>query len=100
MSVPNAFVNLDYVLGHSLGASFNAPAVSLQYFQGAAFQLIWTGSPTGQFQVAGSIDGVNFDPLLMNPILTSGTAGSGIFDVTFTQCPFLQIQWVYSIILA
>ena len=95
MSIVNAFGNLAYVVGHSLGASFNSPNISIQYSEGACFSLVWTGTPVGSFQVAGSVDGVNFDPLIMNPISPGGAAGSGVFDILQTQVPFLQVQWTF-----
>jgi len=96
MSIKNAYGNLTYVVGHSLGASFNTAPINLQYFGGAVISLVWTGTPTGTFQVAGSVDGMNFDPLIMNAASASGSAGSFIFDVTTTQLPFLQVQWIYT----
>lgn len=85
-----------------MGADAYSLVVDSQDTQCVAFQAIYTGSPTGEFQVQGSI---NYDPIKqvgqwdevdLNTTLSITAAGSMLVDVTNTAIPFLRLKYVFS----
>lgn len=72
----------------------SAPS-NVSYVDNIGLQISWTGNPTGDIEILGSIDGENFVPLTFNPIVTqpSGTAGDTLIDLNQYPFPWIQVQY-------
>lgn len=69
---------------------------SVSFLDNIGFQFVWTGTPTGVIAVEASIDGVNFDALDFDPVITqpSGSAGKSLANVN--QFPFKWVKVTYT----
>lgn len=76
--------------------AITAVATNIANLDNIGFQISWTGTPNGTFQVQCSIDGTNFYPLTFDPALTAPAGAAGSFLINLTLLPFPWIRLVYT----
>lgn len=75
----------------SLAADFYSPASVVSYDDNVGYQVKYSGDPTGQFYVQGTINGSDWEDLALNSdILVSATPGS--FVINLNQIPYFQLR--------
>lgn len=84
----------------SMAASLYSTPFDIRNSQTFAAQFIWTGSPTGNLYVMGSLDGVHYNIQLATSAL-SGSAGNFEFDLSttaglITTCGWIQAQYIFT----
>lgn len=92
-----------------MASSFNGPPTNINGIPGASYDLVWTGTPTGTFQVqvsnsyqqgpegevlnAGSwttIPSTSFTGTYPTP---SGSSGFGFIDIVGTEAAWVRLQY-------
>lgn len=68
------------------------------YLDNAAYQAVWTGTPTGSFIIEATVDGVTWSSLDPrdadgNPPVAAGAAGNLVINLN--QLPFKKIRFMY-----
>lgn len=88
---------------HSLGASFQTSATSLQYLDRALLTILCTGSPTGtvSVQISNNYNVNNpsaadwFDmPISLNAL--TGSAQNYVVEISETAAPWIRISFSYT----
>lgn len=75
----------------SLSADFFSPASTVSYDDNVGYQVKYSGNPTGQFFVQGTINGVDWEDLeLSAEILAAAVPGS--FVINLNQIPYYQLR--------
>lgn len=90
-------VSLPYQLlnGESMGASFTSAATNVTYTDVVGYQLKWTGTPTGTFDVEATVDGSNWEALTLSPA-PQATGGAGGTLISLNQIPYAQVRLKYT----
>lgn len=102
-------VNKPLINAQSMASSFNGPASNINGIPGISYDLVWTGTPTGTFQVqvsnsysqdnegnainAGSwntLPSASFTGTYPTP---SGSSGFGFLDVVGTEAAWVRLQY-------
>lgn len=69
-------------------------ALDVSNYQSTAFQLSWTGTPTGTFAVLVSIDGVTYVDLgASSPNNPAGSPASGYLPVYGSGAKWMKLQY-------
>ncbi len=89
--------------GTSLGASFNSNPVSVLYSDNIGIQLVWTGTPTGQFGIeisntatlstTGQITGGTWTTLTGTYPAPAGSASNGFISLTNICAAFIRVTY-------
>lgn len=90
-------VALPYQLldGESMGASITSAATNVTYTDVVGYQLKWTGTPTGTFDVEATVDGTNWEALTLSPApQATGAAGGTLINLN--QVPYAQVRLKYT----
>jgi hypothetical protein len=98
--------------GASMTTSVTGPATIIQRLPGISYDIVWTGTPTGTFQVQVSntvVLGANGAVLTAGSWTTlptssftgtypvpSGSAGNGMLDVVGTECYAIRLTYTAS----
>jgi hypothetical protein len=97
-----------FIVAQSMASTINSVAMSLEFQDNAYFNLIWSGSPVGIFNVQTSNDhqqdgngnvqvaGTWETITLSNPITAAGSADSAGIVVAGIAAPWIRIQYVAS----
>ncbi len=82
----------------SMGASIASNAVKLEFEDNIGIQVVWSGTPTGTFDVQVSMDPVNLGwqsvPFAPVPTAPAGAAGTNWFEIN--QSPAAYVRLVYT----
>lgn len=78
--------------------------VNIQDFDDVAVEFVWTGTPTGTFEVDCSLDydsqvagSGTWVPLPLSPApAAAGAAGSILIDLTQLGSPYLRVRYLHS----
>lgn len=105
--VPN--LNAPLINAHSMASSFNGPPTNINGMPGISYDLAWTGTPTGTFQVQVSNtytqnpDGTVANAGNWNTLPSSsftgtypapaGSSGNGFLDVVGTEAVWIRLQY-------
>lgn len=74
--------------------TYTSVAVNTQNMDTGALQLSWTGTPTGQFTLSGSVKGDIFIPLPSFTVTSpTGSAGKDLIDIWGTGVFWLQLSY-------
>jgi len=84
----------------SMAASLYSTPFNINQSYTFAMQFIWTGTPTGNLYVMGSLDGIHYNIQLATSAL-SGSAGNFEFDLSataglITTCGWVQGQYIFT----
>lgn len=84
----------------TMAASLYSTTLKINNSNTFAMQFIWTGTPTGNLYVMGSLDGVHYNIQLATSAL-SGSAGNFEFDLSataglITTCGWVQGQYIFT----
>lgn len=84
----------------SMAASLYSTPFNINQSPTVAMQFIWTGTPTGNLYVMGSLDGIHYNIQLATSAL-SGSAGNFEFDISatagkVTTCGWVQGQYIFT----
>lgn len=90
-------VALPYQLldGESMGASFTSAATNVTYTDVVGYQLTWTGTPTGTFDIEATVDGTNWEALTLSPAPQATGAAGGTL-ISLNQIPYAQVRLKYT----
>lgn len=69
---------------------------NVENFDNIAIQFSWTGTPTGTIVVSESVDGVIWDDLILDPVITQPAGGASHWSVNLIQMPAPWIQVRYT----
>lgn len=76
-------------------ASITSAVTEIPYLDNVCYQMVWTGTPTGNFDVQVSLDKTNWTSLVLSPPpVASGSAGSYVIDMN--QLSMTYIRLVYT----
>jgi hypothetical protein len=97
----NALPPFKAISAGDMSGTITGPATGIQYLDNVSIQLNFTGTPTGTFQVQGSLDYVpnltpgNWVPLVLptSPI-ANGVAGNILIDLNQLSFPYIRIVYV------
>lgn len=91
----DVIVPLHILKAGSMSGNLTSDTINVQYLDNIGIQVSWTGSPTGTFQVRGTVDGVNFIALTFDPVLEAATGSADSFLINLNQFPFKSYQVGY-----
>jgi len=92
----------------SMGASITSNAVRTLFQDNIGFQLVWTGTPTGSFDVQISMDheedsfgtvltAGTWTSLTLSPTISAaGAADNAYIDLNQLSCPFVRVVYTRS----
>lgn len=68
---------------------------NVQNLDNVGLQVKWTGAAVGTIEVIVSVDGVNYDALTFDPVLTqpAGTAGSYVISLNQLPFPYMKVRY-------
>jgi hypothetical protein len=70
-----------YIDAQSMGASVTGPSTNIMNTDRVGFQIVWTGSPTGDFTVEISNDATTWTEMtLSTPVAAAGSADNAFID--------------------
>lgn len=97
------------VNAHSMTSTFQSPPSNINRIPGMSYDLVWTGTPTGTFQVQvsnsyqqnpdGSVKVAGNWQTLPTSSFTgtypvpAGSAGNGFLDIVGTQAAWVRLQY-------
>lgn len=74
---------------------YESKPVNIQNFDTIPFELVWTGTMSGQFVILASVTGINYFPLpgftVNSPI---GSTGGDLVDIWGTSFNWLILQYI------
>ena len=74
--------------------AITSQAIDVSNYQSTAFQLSWTGTPTGSFAVLVSIDGVTYSDLgASSPNNPAGSTGSAYIPVYGSGAKWMKLRY-------
>jgi hypothetical protein len=80
-----------------MSATITSARVDIRYLDNISVQLNFTGSPTGTFDVLGSIDGINYIALTISPALAAtGSGGQLLVDLNQLSVPFIKVRYNFT----
>ena len=84
----------------SMAASLYSTPLDIRNSNTFAMQFIYTGTPTGNLYIMGSLDGIHYNIQLATSAL-SGSAGNFEFDLSataglITSCGWVQGQYIFT----
>lgn len=104
-----ANTNKPLINAQSMAASFNGPATNINGIPGISYDLVWTGTPTGTFQVqvcnthvqdnnGNTITEGNWQTLPASSFTgtypaPAGNDGNGFLDVIGTEAAWVRLQY-------
>jgi hypothetical protein len=91
MALKNIIKPYKLVDAESMGADITSNSVDVKYSDNIGVQLVWTGSPVGNFYVQGTIDGSTWTALDFGTIPTSGGA-AGDHLLNMNNLPYQKIR--------
>lgn len=75
-------------------ASLTSPVVSLLTTDDVGLQLIWTGTPTGTFDVQVSCDNANWTSVTLSPApAAAGSASNAYVDLSLLSAPYMRVVY-------
>lgn len=75
-------------------ASLTTDVVPIQYGDSVGFQLVWTGSPTGTFDVQGSLDQVTWTSITLSAsISAAGSGDHALIDMFALSFPWIRVVY-------
>lgn len=78
-----------------MSADVTSDTTNIEHLDNIAYQLVWTGTPTGTFAVEGTVDGSTWAALdLSDPILASGSADDAL--IVLSDLSFVSIRVKYT----
>jgi hypothetical protein len=84
------------VSGAMTGTStITSNATNIEFMDNIGFQVLWTGTPVGNFYVFCSIDGINYIALTFAPALGMPAGVPGGFLINLQQLPYPWIKFQY-----
>ena len=83
------------VTSGDMSSDVTSDATNIQFLDAVAYQLIWTGTPTGSFSVQGTVDGTNWDDLTLSTNISAAGSGDTAL-VSLSDLPFKQIRVKYT----
>lgn len=100
--------NFEFIDAQSMGASFNSNPVFVANREGYSIQLVWTGTPTGDFTLQGSNDYgqlngdgtwtqiTNWDTITDSTKAAGGAAGSHTYNVSDVYYRHVRVVYTRS----
>ena len=80
--------------GDMSGATVTSATTNIQYLDNIAYQLYWTGTPTGTFDVQVSGDNTNWASLPLNPVpAATASSGSAFIDIYQTAANYIRVVY-------
>lgn len=83
------------VTNGDMSSTITSVPVNVLNMDNAGFEITYTGTPTGTFQVLGSVSGINYYPLTFNPALSAPSGAAGGFLINLNQFPYVYYQLQY-----
>lgn len=78
-----------------MSGNITSDAVDVRYLDNVAIQLVWTGTPTGTFDIQGTVDGETWAGLSFGGSPAAvGAAGNHL--IALNNVPFDQLRVVYT----
>lgn len=85
-----------YIVDNDMSASFNGPSSNILHTDRVAYQLTWTGTPTGSFTVEGSNDELVWVNLpLSAAVSAAGSADDAVIEIE-TALKFIRLVYTRS----
>lgn len=95
-STKNVLAPYAVVSAGDMSGNLTSKVTVINYLDNLCYQLVWTGTPTGTFQVEVSLDGINWTALTLSPVpAASGSAGSYYVDLNQLSASFVRIKYVF-----
>ena len=80
------------VAGDMSGDVTQATPTNIQYADNVSVQLNFTGTPTGTFEIQGSLDQSNWVPLVFSTSpVASGASGQILLDMNQLSFPYIRV---------
>lgn len=81
----------------SMAGNLTSTVTDIRYLDDVAVQLVWTGTPTGTFQIQGSLDQVTWNSLSLTPApAAAGAAGTYLIDLEGLSFPYIRTTYIAS----
>jgi hypothetical protein len=96
MSVKRVVDFASYIVDGDMSANITGDSTNILYTDRVAYQLSWTGTPTGTFTVEGSNDELVWVNLPLDPAVTAaGSADDAVIEVE-TALKFIRLLYTRS----
>ena len=102
MPVKNLLIPFSIIDAGDMSGDLSAET-SLRYLDNCAIQLIWTGTPTGDFAFDVSNDGLNWSPIQVtsesgtySAPSAAGSAGNHMIVLNQVPCDKIRVRYIFS----
>lgn len=83
------------VTAGDMSGNITSPQTNIQFLDNVGIQFIFTGTPTGNFFVDLSIDGVTWTPIAFSGQPAASGSGDNIYlDINQTSSPLIRTRYV------
>lgn len=91
----NVLTPIHSIVNGDMTTTLTSLITNIQYLDNVCVQLNFTGTPTGNFYVQTSLDGLNWINLNLSPTpLASGSADQILLDLGNLSFPQIRVQYV------
>lgn len=81
----------------SMAGNLTSAVTDIRYLDDVCYQIVWTGTPTGTFQVQGSLDQVTWNTLSLTPApAATGSAGNYLVDLEGLSFPYIRTTYTFT----
>lgn len=109
MAIKNALLPVQIISAGDMSANITGPVTTVAYLDSVAIQLNFTGTPTGTFEIQGSLDhkvsvpansvvsNGNWVAMTLTPIPTAtGSAGQILINMNQIAFPYIRIVYLFA----
>jgi hypothetical protein len=75
-------------------ATVDSLIVNIPFLDNISIEIAWTGTPTGTFQVLGSVSGVNYNPVAIGIKAAAGVPDTTLVSFQNQGYQFLKLRYI------
>lgn len=90
----NVLIPFSIITSGDMSGDLTSTVSNIQYMDNIGIQLVWTGTPTGDFTVDVSVDQVTWTSLTLSPSPAATGAADNIYiDVNQISAPYIRVTY-------
>lgn len=96
MSVKAVITPYPVITNGDMSGTLTSLATDVLSCDNIAYQVVYTGSPVGDFAIEGTVNGTNWEPLDLGNPSPEASGSSGSFVVSLKGIPYAKLRLVYT----
>lgn len=93
-STKNALKSFHAIIDGDMSGNLTSPVTNILLLDNISVQLVWTGTPTGDFEVQGSLNEIAWEALPLSPApAAAGAADQALIDMNQLSYPFIRVVY-------